>query len=116
MMPNRHQSANNATHIFAVGAGKTFELIGSFTYANNDPINGAVSGNITEITILDTTDPTKATQDHVLVNTNGWNIDAAGFFTAVDAYAANNSGPGLTALNTIFNAATYSIVGSAGSD
>jgi Ca2+-binding RTX toxin-like protein len=98
-----------------VGASKTFELIGSFTYANNDPVNGAVSGLVTEIDILNTTDPTQTTQDHVLVNTNGWNIDAGAFFTDIGAYAANNSGPGLAALNGIFNAATYNFVGSAGS-
>ena len=47
------------------------------------------SGTITEIDILNTTDPTQTTQDHVLVNTNGWNIDAATFFTDIGAYAAN---------------------------
>jgi Ca2+-binding RTX toxin-like protein len=114
---NPLQSANNGTHLFAVDVAKgiTFEMIGTgFTYDNTTQlVNGGI---ITEIDILDTTDPTKTTQDHVLVNTNGWNIDAASFFTAIGAYAANNSGPGLTALNNIFNVATYSIVGSAGSD
>jgi Ca2+-binding RTX toxin-like protein len=107
---NPHQSANDATHIFAVSGSKTFELIGSFTYAGNDSLNGTATGIITEINVLDTADPTQTTQDHVLVNTNGWSIDAASFFTAVDAYAANN--PAL--LNGIFNTATYSIVGSSG--
>jgi Ca2+-binding RTX toxin-like protein len=50
----------------------------------------------------------------VLVNTNGWNIDAATFFADIGSFAANNTGPGLAALNDIFNGATYSIVGSAG--
>ena len=69
---------------------------------------------ITEIHIFDTTDPTQITQDHVLVDTNGWNIDAAAFFTDIGAYAANHTGPGLAALNGIFNSATYSIVGASG--
>jgi Ca2+-binding RTX toxin-like protein len=112
---NPHQSANDATHIFAVGAGKIYELIGSFTYGG-DPVTGAVlSGStITEIRIFDTTDATQITQDHVLVDTNGWNIDAAAFFTHIGEYAANHTGPGLAALNGIFNSATYSIVGASG--
>jgi Ca2+-binding RTX toxin-like protein len=109
---NPHQSANDATHIFAVTGSKTFELIGSFSYTANDPLNGAATGTITEIDILDTTNPAQTTQDHVLVNTNGWNIDVAGFFTAIGAYASNGNA---AALNGIFNGATYSIVGSAGS-
>jgi Ca2+-binding RTX toxin-like protein len=113
---NPHQSANDATHIFAVGAGKTYELIGSFTYAGGNPVTGAVlSGSIiTEIHIFDTTDPTQITQDHILVDTNGWNIDAAAIFTDIGTYAANHTGPGLAALNGIFNSSTYSIVGASG--
>ncbi len=48
----------------------------------------------------------------MLVNTNGWNINASAFFT--DIATSSNNGPGLALLNGIFNAATYSIVGSAG--
>ncbi len=106
-----------STHIFAVSGSKTFELIGSFSYAGNDPVNGAATGTITEIDILNTTDPTQTTQDRVLVNTNGWNIDVATFFSGIGQYASSNPSThaaGLAALNGIFNAATYSIVGSGG--
>jgi Ca2+-binding RTX toxin-like protein len=83
-----------------------------FTY---DPVTHHVTGGtITEIDILDTTDPTKTTQDHVLVNTNGWNISASALHSDISQYAANHSGPGLALLNGIFNGATYSIVGSGG--
>ena len=71
-------------------------------------------GTITEIDILDTTDPTATTQDHVLVNTNGWNINASVFFSDIGSYAADHNGPGLALLNGIFNSATYSIVGTSG--
>ena len=110
---NPIQAANDATHVFAVDAkGITFEMIGTgFTY---DSVTHLVNGGtITEIDILNTTDATQTTQDHVLVNTNGWNIDAATFFTDIGAYAANNNNT--VGLNNIFNAATYSITGSAGS-
>jgi len=107
-------SADTADHIFAVDAAKgiTFEMIGTgFTY---DPTSHLpITGTITEIDILNTTDPTQTTQDHVLVNTKGWNINAPAFFT--DIATSSNNGPGLALLNGIFNAATYSIVGSAGS-
>ncbi len=109
-------SADTADHIFAVDAAKgiTFEMIGTgFTY---DPTSHLpLTGTITEIDILNTTDPTQTTQDHVLVNTNGWSINAGIFFSDIGSYAGNHTGPGLTALNGIFNGATYSIVGSAGS-
>jgi Ca2+-binding RTX toxin-like protein len=112
---NPIQAANNGTHVFAVDAAKgiTFEMIGTgFTYdSSSHLVNG---GTITEIDILDTADPTQTTQDHVLVNTNGWSISASALFTDIGAYAGNSSGPGLAALNGIFNAATYSIVGSDG--
>src|SRR5260370_22417135 len=107
-------SADTPDHIFAVDAPKgiTFEMIGTgFTY---DPTSHLpITGTITEIDILNTTDPTQTTQDHVLVNTNGWNINAQAFFT--DIATSSNNGPGLALLNGIFNGATYSIVGSAGS-
>jgi Ca2+-binding RTX toxin-like protein len=110
---NPLQSANDANHIFAVDAAKgiTFEMIGTNIYdtVTHQPVAGGV---ITEIDILNTTNPTQTMQDHVLVNTNGWSIDASVFFSAIGAYAANNNNTG--SLNGIFNAATYSIVGSAG--
>ena len=83
-----------------------------FTYDGTTHL--VTGGTITEIDILNTTDPTQTTQDHVLVNTNGWTIDAATFFSDIGAYAANHTGPGLALLNGIFNSATYSIVGTAG--
>jgi Ca2+-binding RTX toxin-like protein len=110
-------STSPTDHIFAVDATKgiTFELIGSgFTYSGAN----VTGGTITEIDILNTTDPTQTTQDHVLVNTNGWNINASAFFTDIGQYASlipSTHASGLAALNGIFNAATYSIVGSAGS-
>ena len=109
-------SANTTDHIFAVDAAKgiTFEMIGSgFTYTAGN----VTGGTITEIDILNTTDPTQTTQDHVLVNTNGWNINATNFFSDISQYASLNPSThnsGLTALNSIFNAATYSAVGSPG--
>ncbi|MDE2378885.1 cadherin-like domain-containing protein [Bradyrhizobium sp.] len=112
---NPVQAANDATHVFAVDTarGITFEMVGTgFTY---DGVTHLVTGGtIAEIDILNTTDPTQTTQDHVLVNTNGWNISAATFMSAIGAYAANPAGPGLAQLNGIFNAATYSVVGSPG--
>jgi Ca2+-binding RTX toxin-like protein len=91
-------------------------MIGTgFTY---DPTSHLpITGTITEIDILNTTDPTQTTQDHVLVNTNGWNINASAFFADIGQYASLNASThasGLTALNGIFNAATYSEVGSGG--
>jgi len=117
------QAANDSAHIFAVDAAKgiTFELI------SKDPVNHpfvfdgsghVTSGFINEIDILNTADPTQTTQDHVLVNTNGWNINAAAFFGDIGQYGNLNPtvhASGLAALNGIFNATTYSIVGSAGS-
>jgi hypothetical protein len=108
-------SANTVDHIFAVDAAKgiTFELIGTgFTYDASSHL--PITGTITEIDILNTIDPTQATQDHVLVNTNGWNISASTFFSDIGQYASNHNGSGLAFLNGIFNAATYSIVGSPG--
>jgi Ca2+-binding RTX toxin-like protein len=109
---NPIQSANDGTHFFAVDAikGITFEMIGTFTYGPTP--NQPTGGVITEIDILDTTNLAQTTQDHVLVNTNGWNINVGDFFNAIGAYAANNNNTAL--LNGIFNGATYSIVGSAG--
>ena len=97
---NLATSTNTADHIFAVDAGKgiTFEMIGSgFTYdAGTHNVTG---GTITEIDVLNTTDPTQTTQDHVLVNTNGWNINAAAFFGDIGQYGELGSncarvGPG----------------------
>jgi Ca2+-binding RTX toxin-like protein len=112
-------SADTADHIFAVDAAKgiTFEMIGTgFTY---DPTSHLpLTGTITEIDILDTADPTQTTQDHVLVNTNGWNISASAFFGDIGQYKSSDPSThasGLALLNGIFNAATYSAVGSAGS-
>jgi len=110
-------STSPTDHIFAVDAAKgiTFEMIGSgFTYGAGN----VTGGTIIEIDILNTTDPTQTTQDHVLVNTNGWNINASAFFTDIGQYASlspSTHTSGLTALNGIFNAATYSAVGSGGS-
>jgi Ca2+-binding RTX toxin-like protein len=114
---NAVQSANNATHLFAVDLAKgiTFEMVGTgFTYDGAGLVNG---GTITEIDVLNTADPTQATQDHLLVNTNGWSIDAGTFFNDIGQYASLNAAThasGLASLNGIFNAATYSVVGSAG--
>ena len=109
---NRHQAANDSTHIFAVSGSKTFELTGSFTYAGGDPVNGAVTGGtITGITILDTANPMETTQDHVLVNSDGWNINAPTFFSAIQTYGSNHTTAGL---DSIFNVQSYSIVGSSG--
>jgi choice-of-anchor C domain-containing protein len=107
-------AVNDSTHIFAVDATKgiTFEMIGTgFTFdANHMPI----TGTITEIDILDSTDPTLATQDHVLVNTNGWTISAPALFHAVGEYASQNP-QGTADLDAIFNQPSYSYVGSPGS-
>jgi VCBS repeat-containing protein len=106
-------SADTVNHIFAVDAAKgiTFELIGTgFTYDANSHL--PLTGAITEIDILNTTDPTQTTQDHVLVNTNGWNIAAASLFNAIADYHTDQTHT--TGLDTIFNAATYNIVGSNG--
>src|SRR5439155_3474623 len=78
-------SADTSDHIFAVDAarGITFEMIGTgFTY-DATPQHLPLTGTITEIDILNTIDPTQTTQDHVLVNTNGWSIDAATFFSDI---------------------------------
>src|SRR5260370_35392125 len=97
-------SADTPDHIFAVDAPKgiTFEMIGTgFTY---DPTSHLpITGTITEIDILNTTDPTKTTQDHVLVNTNGWNINAASLFSAIGPYHVDHTPT--TGLDTLFNAA-----------
>lgn len=110
---NPVQSQNDGSHIFAVDAAKgiTFEMIGTgFSY---DPDSGVFThGTITEIDILNTSDPTATTQDHVLLNSDGWNIDPAALFSAVGAYRADHTQT--TALNTIFNAPIYSFVGSSG--
>ena len=115
---NPNQAANNTTHIFAVDATKgiTFEMIGSgFTFTGGTP----TGGTITEIDILDTTDPTLTTQDHVLVNTNGWNIPVSGvsgLFTAITDYATPAThAQGVTELNAIFAAHSYTAVGALGS-
>ena len=49
----------------------------------------------------------------MLVNTNGWNINAASLSSVPSAPTADNTCQ-TAVLNGIFNAATYSIVGSAG--
>jgi hypothetical protein len=108
---NPFQTANNSTHVFAVDSAKgiTFEMIGTgFTYSGGQ----ITAGTITEIDILDTTNTLLTTQDHVLVSTNGWNISATSFLNAVGAYAADHTQT--SGLDAIFNAATYSVVGSAG--
>jgi VCBS repeat-containing protein len=105
-------AADTSTHMFAVDAAKgiTFELVGTgFTY--NATSHQPITGTITEIDILNTTDPTQTTQDHVLANTNGWNIAAASLFNAIATYHTSQATAGLDA---IFNAATYDIVGSNG--
>jgi Ca2+-binding RTX toxin-like protein len=70
------------------------------------------AGAITEIDILNTTDPTQTTQDHVLVNTNGWNINATSLFNAIVDYQSDHTHT--AGLDTIFNAASYNVVGSPG--
>ena len=115
-----HASSNTTTQMFLVDAAKgiTFEFIGTgFTY---DPTTYVpTAGTITEINILDTTDPTQTTQDHVLVNTNGWSISASALFTDIAQYASTSTFShlsGLGFLNAIFNGPAYSIVGSDGGD
>ena len=46
----------------------------------------------------------------MLANTNGWNINAPALYDAIDSYASGLPA-GLAALNGIFNAASYSVVG-----
>jgi len=105
------QAANDSSHIFAVNTarGITFELIGSGFVPN---ANFFGDGTITQINILNTIDPTQTTQDHVLVNSNGWIIDTSALFSAISAYQTDHSQT--AGLNTIFNTPIYSVVGSAG--
>ena len=116
------QTQNTTTHLFAVDAAKgvAFEMIASS--ASPFVLNAShlpTAGTIAEIDILNTTDlsdPTLTTQSHILVNTNGWSISATSLFNAIGEYAnAGNHTQGLNDLNSIFNSAKYSVVGSAGS-
>jgi Ca2+-binding RTX toxin-like protein len=100
--------------MFLVDAAKgiTFELIGTdFAY------NGGhlpISGTIAEVNVLYTTnpaDPTELTQDHLLVNSDGWNLDAASLISYVGQYTQNPHGAGLDGLDGIFGAASYNYVG-----
>jgi VCBS repeat-containing protein len=111
-------SGNDANHIFAVNSAKgiTFEFIGSGIYSAGAPTNGT----ITEIIVLNTVDVSQfvnipdhpqPTQDHVLVNSNGWNINASTLFTAVQTYGSSGQ---TTGLDNIFNVPSYSIVGASG--
>ena len=70
-------------------AGKTYQLIGFVHLCQRRCRQGAVLTGSTITEIVFSTRPFRAqtTQDHVLVNTNGWNIDAAAFFTDIGAYA-----------------------------
>ena len=105
---------HDSQHIFLVDTvkGITFEMVGSgLVYSSGHFTDGI----ITEIDILNTTDPSQTTQDHVLVNSNGWSIDPSGsngLFIAISAY--QNDPSDTAALDTIFNRQTYSIVGTAG--
>lgn len=100
--------------VYAIDAAKgiSFELIGT-GIAIDAETHEWTAGAITEINILDTinpTDPAQRTQGHVLANTNGWNIDASALYDAIQSYASGDPA-GLAALNGIFNAASYSVVG-----
>ncbi|GEM_PF-819820 len=111
-------AANTVDHIFAVdhARGITFELIGSsFNYDSGT--HQVTGGTITEIDILSGTDPTQITQDHVLVNSNGWKINATNFFSALTQYGSSDPSThasGKLALDNIFGSAAYSYVGSGG--
>jgi len=108
----RHHDAS--THFVAVkpesslgaGDGRIFALTSTtaspFTYDAGDVPTG---GTVESITIYDSS-------YNILVNSNGWNISLPGLLSAIGSYAADQSQT--TALDTIFNAARYSIVGSAG--
>ncbi|WP_280705032.1 VCBS domain-containing protein [Bradyrhizobium sp. BR13661] len=111
-------AANTIDHIFAVDSarGITFELIGSsFNY--DSTTHKVTGGTITEIDILNGTDPAQTTQDHVLVNSNGWSINATNFFAALGQYGSldpSTHATGKLALDNIFGSAIYSYVGSVG--
>ncbi|QWG18005.1 FecR domain-containing protein [Bradyrhizobium sediminis] len=107
---NAAQLANDDTHIFAVNTarGITFELIGTGLASSG-------GGTVTAINILNTTDPAQTTQDHVLVNTNGWNIQAIDLFAAIGEYNSPvTREAGIADLNAIFNSVSYSAVGTGG--
>jgi VCBS repeat-containing protein len=106
------ESTSDHFFIFSPYKHVNIEMAGAgFTY---DPgSHRPTGGTITEINILDRSSMT--TQDHVLVNSSGWNIDAATFFNGIIQYASVDVPThlaGLAALNGIFNAATYNYVGS----
>lgn len=113
-------ASNTDTHMFLVDAarGITFELIGTGFAYNGEHL--ATGGTITEIDILGTVlpdDPAQLTQDHVLVNSNGWSIAASslvGYLGLYDSQSAELHNGGLSGLNGIFGASTYNYVGSAG--
>ncbi|PMX42430.1 hypothetical protein, partial [Pseudomonas sp. MPR-R2A6] len=90
--------------------GITFELIGSsFNY--DSTTHKVTDGTITEIDILNGTDPAQTTQDHVLVNSNGWSINATNFFAALGQYGSldpSTHATGKLALDNIFGSAIYS--------
>jgi len=48
----------------------------------------------------------------LLVDSNGWNLNASNFFSAIGAYAGSSDA---SQLNGLFNSITYSVVGSGGS-
>jgi len=89
------------------GDGRIFALTSSatapFTYGAGDVPSG---GTVESITIFDSS-------YNILVHSDGWSISLPGLLSAIGTYAADHSQT--TALDTIFNAARYSIVGSAGS-
>ena len=103
-------SSNSASHMFIVDSvrGVTFELTG--TGLNYEGGYLPVSGTITGIDILDTTDPsdpTQLTQDHVLASSNGWSIDAADLVGYLGQYSDSDPGTrdlGLQGLDGIFGA------------
>ncbi|WP_291617741.1 FG-GAP-like repeat-containing protein [Bradyrhizobium sp.] len=101
-------STSDRIYVVDTARGVTYELIGTGIFAGGSPAGATV----TAINILDTTDPTKNTQDHVLVNTNGWGFTANDLFDAIAQFQADNSQT--TDLDDLFNPASYSAVGSAG--
>ena len=85
--------------------GITFDFIGSgLTYDVNQNI---IAGTITDINIKDTL------SQNLLLTGSGFNISAADFYQAIQAYASTHDTGGLDA---IFNSYVYSLFGNSGND
>ena len=101
-------STSDRIYVVDTTKGITYELVGSGIFDGGSPTGATIMA----INVLDTTDTTKTTQDHVLVNTNGWSFSAADLFDAIALYQADQS---QTAdLDDLFNIPSYSAVGSTG--